>query len=109
MCALQTGWAAIFIELILSYLLIGTENIGVQIEEPFSIMPLMEFCKGMEKSIVDIMECYRGDLPPLRHPRSTTPIPPGLDILAQVRVLVLLCNGSMRCPPRVTDLVGFLT
>lgn len=55
---LQTGWAAIFIELVLCYLLIGTENIGIQIEEPFCIMPLMEFCKGMEKSIVDIMECY---------------------------------------------------
>lgn len=38
----------------------GTENIGVQIEEPFCVMPLSVFCAGCEASVVEIMESYLG-------------------------------------------------
>lgn len=46
----------------LCYLTIGTENISIQIEEPFAIMPLMEFCQGMESSVIDIMDSCLSEL-----------------------------------------------
>ena len=41
----------------------GTENIGIQIEEPFSIMPLSVFCAGCEASVIEIMDSSSGQLP----------------------------------------------
>ena len=58
-CA-QAGWATPFVEFVLAYLLMGTENIGIQIEEPFCIMPLAAFCAGNEESVVEIMDGLTG-------------------------------------------------
>ena len=36
----QCRYATVFVSAIISFLLLGIEEIGVQIEEPFSILPL---------------------------------------------------------------------
>ena len=59
---MQSGWATPVVEFVLCYLLMGTENIGIQIEEPFCIMPLSVFCAGCEASVVEIMECCEREL-----------------------------------------------
>ena len=39
-------WATIPATFIISFFLFGIEEVGVQIEEPFSILPLEAFCNG---------------------------------------------------------------
>ncbi|KAL6750126.1 Bestrophin, RFP-TM, chloride channel-domain-containing protein [Haematococcus lacustris] len=49
-----TGWATPFCALLIGFLLLGTENIGVQIEEPFKVLPLDTICNTIENSIRDM-------------------------------------------------------
>jgi len=39
-------WATIPAEFIISFFLFGIEEVGIQTEEPFSILPLEAFCNG---------------------------------------------------------------
>ena len=39
-------WATIPAELAIAFFLFGIEEVGIQIEEPFSILPLEAFCNG---------------------------------------------------------------
>jgi len=39
-------WATIPAEFLISFFLFGIEEVGIQIEEPFSILPLEAFCNG---------------------------------------------------------------
>lgn len=39
-----THWATPAVVSIIAFLLLGTENIGVQIEEPFRVLPLDAIC-----------------------------------------------------------------
>ena len=39
-------WATIPAEFIIAFFLFGIEEVGIQIEEPFSILPLEAFCNG---------------------------------------------------------------
>ena len=39
-------WAVIPAEFIISFFLFGIEEVGIQIEEPFSVLPLEAFCNG---------------------------------------------------------------
>lgn len=41
----HSGWATIPFTALVSFLLLGTENVGAQIEEPFTVLPLMQICK----------------------------------------------------------------
>ncbi|GFR39627.1 hypothetical protein Agub_g92, partial [Astrephomene gubernaculifera] len=43
-------WAAVPVTGVVSFLLLGIEDIGVQIEEPFSILPLPEICADLHLS-----------------------------------------------------------
>mmetsp|Transcript_32600 Transcript_32600/g.71991 ORF Transcript_32600/g.71991 Transcript_32600/m.71991 type:complete len:96 (+) Transcript_32600:3-290(+) len=43
---------------IISFLLIGTENIGAQIEEPFRILPLEAICRAIENNLRELEEQY---------------------------------------------------
>ncbi|KAG2448552.1 hypothetical protein HYH02_006443 [Chlamydomonas schloesseri] len=43
-------WATIPVTATISFLLLGIEDIGVQIEEPFSILPLPEICADLHTS-----------------------------------------------------------
>ncbi|PSC74666.1 UPF0187 chloroplastic [Micractinium conductrix] len=50
------GWGTVPLTVVISFLLLGIEEIGVAIEEPFSIMPLHEMCAEMECGLADILE-----------------------------------------------------
>jgi ion channel-forming bestrophin family protein len=39
-------WATIPAELLISFFLFGIEEVGIQVEEPFSVLPLESFCNG---------------------------------------------------------------
>lgn len=39
-------WATIPAEFLIAFFLFGIEEVGIQIEEPFSILPLEAFCNG---------------------------------------------------------------
>ena len=41
---MQLKWATLGIAPLIAFLLLGTENIGVQIEEPFRVLPLEAIC-----------------------------------------------------------------
>ena len=47
----SAGWAVIPITSLLSYLLLGIDQIGVQIEEPFGILPLEEICLDIKTEV----------------------------------------------------------
>lgn len=40
-----SGWATVPLTALVAFLLLGTENIGAQIEEPFTVLPLGAICK----------------------------------------------------------------
>jgi ion channel-forming bestrophin family protein len=52
----QCGWGTVPLTLVISFLLLGIEEIGVQIEEPFSILPLEELCAEMEADLAGILQ-----------------------------------------------------
>jgi hypothetical protein len=41
----SSGWATVPFSALVSFLLLGTENIGAQIEEPFAVLPLGAMCR----------------------------------------------------------------
>ncbi|GAX75090.1 hypothetical protein CEUSTIGMA_g2534.t1 [Chlamydomonas eustigma] len=47
-------WATPVIMAIVAFLLLGTENIGVQIEEPFRVLPLGAICKTIENNLFEM-------------------------------------------------------
>jgi len=48
-------WATIPAEFMLAFFLFGIEEVGIQIEEPFSILPLEAFCNGAIAATADEM------------------------------------------------------
>ena len=54
------GWVTPFITALVSFLLLGTENIGIQIEEPFEVLPLDSICDVCAQSVEDLMEGHAG-------------------------------------------------
>jgi len=40
---------------IISFLLIGVENIGIQIEEPFAILPLSAYCTAIQRDVREVV------------------------------------------------------
>ncbi|KAK9846556.1 hypothetical protein WJX81_006513 [Elliptochloris bilobata] len=49
------GWASPALQAIISFLLIGVENIGIQIEEPFAVLPLMAYCDAIRKDVEEVL------------------------------------------------------
>ncbi|GIL84971.1 hypothetical protein Vretimale_9823 [Volvox reticuliferus] len=45
------GWWTLIAAVLITFLLLGTENIGVQIEEPFRVLPLDDMCRGIEATL----------------------------------------------------------
>ncbi|GFR51462.1 hypothetical protein Agub_g13871 [Astrephomene gubernaculifera] len=45
------GWWTPLTAVLITFLLMGTENIGVQIEEPFRVLPLDDMCRGIEATL----------------------------------------------------------
>eukprot|EP00899_Mesostigma_viride_P001418 jgi/Mesvir1/11277/Mv01073-RA.1 len=53
-------WATPLVTVLITFFLLGIEEIGVQIEEPFSILPLEAFCDGVQDAVSDIMRTSSG-------------------------------------------------
>ncbi|PSC74369.1 UPF0187 chloroplastic [Micractinium conductrix] len=51
-------WATVPAVTIISFLLLGIEEIGVTIEEPFSILPLEQLCDVIEKNVWELHRCH---------------------------------------------------
>eukprot|EP00884_Botryococcus_braunii_P008239 jgi/Botrbrau1/17416/Bobra.0054s0012.1 len=50
------GWASPLIMTVVSFLLIGTENIGIQIEEPFCNLPTAVYCKSLSANVLEMYD-----------------------------------------------------
>ncbi|KAG2494372.1 hypothetical protein HYH03_007429 [Edaphochlamys debaryana] len=48
------GWWTPIAAVLITFLLLGTENIGVQLEEPFRVLPLDDMCRGIEATLREI-------------------------------------------------------
>ncbi|KAG2429749.1 hypothetical protein HXX76_010533 [Chlamydomonas incerta] len=57
------GWWTPAAAVLITFLLLGTENIGVQIEEPFRVLPLDDMCRGIEATLRE-MERQHAKLAP---------------------------------------------
>ncbi|KAG2434369.1 hypothetical protein HYH02_012384 [Chlamydomonas schloesseri] len=57
------GWWTPAASVLITFLLLGTENIGVQIEEPFRVLPLDDMCRGIEATLRE-MERHHAKLAP---------------------------------------------
>lgn len=42
----------------MSFLLLGVENIGVQIEQPFSVLPLELFCAIIRANVMEQLQAW---------------------------------------------------
>ena len=43
------------LQALVAFLLIGVENIGVQIEQPFSVLPLELFCSTIKVNVIELL------------------------------------------------------
>lgn len=54
------GWASPGVEAVLAFLLIGVENIGIQIEEPFTVLPMGSFSRVIAQNALEVAEQREG-------------------------------------------------
>ncbi|KAI7845435.1 hypothetical protein COHA_000987 [Chlorella ohadii] len=54
----SVGWATVPLSVIVSFLLLGIEEIGVSIEEPFSILPLDALCDTIEANVKELQKTH---------------------------------------------------
>ncbi|PRW56885.1 UPF0187 chloroplastic [Chlorella sorokiniana] len=54
-------WAMLPIAILIAFLLLGIEEIGVQIEEPFSILPLCHICRTIRRNVEELLEAHSSD------------------------------------------------
>lgn len=52
------GWAEVPLSVIVAFLLLGIEEIGVSIEEPFSILPLEALCDVIEANVGELRSTH---------------------------------------------------
>jgi hypothetical protein len=52
--------AMVPVSTLVAFLLLGIEEIGVQIEEPFSILPLERMCDAVQANIAELQETHSG-------------------------------------------------
>lgn len=55
--SITTGWTLLPLMFCVSYLILGVDEIGIQIEEPFATLPLTPLCKIIERDLQNVMEC----------------------------------------------------
>ena len=56
-------WATPAAAVVVAFLLIGVENIGVQIEQPFAVLPISRFTATMRKDMLDMLASHRYTAP----------------------------------------------
>ncbi|PRW20392.1 UPF0187 chloroplastic [Chlorella sorokiniana] len=54
----SVGWATVPLAVIVAFLLLGIEEIGVSIEEPFSILPLDALCDTIEANVKELQRTH---------------------------------------------------
>lgn len=52
----ECQWLTPFVSVIVTFLLLGVENIGVQIEQPFSVLPMEQFCATIRANIIEQLQ-----------------------------------------------------
>ncbi|KAL4855857.1 hypothetical protein ACK3TF_003624 [Chlorella vulgaris] len=55
------GWVLLPTMVILAFLLLGIENIGIQIENPVRVLPLSSFCVGLKTAVLSLVR-YQPDV-----------------------------------------------
>lgn len=48
------GWLLLPVSVVLTFLLLGIENIGIQIENPVRVLPLHSFCAGLKQAALSM-------------------------------------------------------
>ena len=56
----QYGWATPFVTAIVTFLLMATENIGIQIEEPFKVLPMASIADSCVQGVYEILAHHSG-------------------------------------------------
>ncbi|EFJ42233.1 hypothetical protein VOLCADRAFT_97657 [Volvox carteri f. nagariensis] len=56
----STGWLTPLVAGVIAFLLLGVENIGVQVEEPFHVLPLYDICRALEANIKELQAAFDG-------------------------------------------------
>ncbi|GIL49210.1 hypothetical protein Vafri_5346 [Volvox africanus] len=56
----STGWLTPLVAVIIAFLLLGVENIGVQVEEPFHVLPLYDICRAIEANVKEMQNAFSG-------------------------------------------------
>ena len=54
------GWVTPFITAVVTFLLLGVENIGIQIEEPFEVLPIEAISNACITGVQEIMQRHAG-------------------------------------------------
>ena len=57
------GWVTPLVTAVVTVLLLGVENIGIQIEEPFEVLPIESITAACIASVHEILERHHGELP----------------------------------------------
>lgn len=57
------GWVTPFVTAVVTFLLLGVENIGIQIEEPFEVLPIEIITAACIASVHEILERHHGEMP----------------------------------------------
>lgn len=65
------GWVTPFITAVVTFLLLGVENIGIQIEEPFEVLPIQAISDACIAGVHEVMERHAGKLRGLPTQRET--------------------------------------
>ncbi|GIL77593.1 hypothetical protein Vretimale_6815 [Volvox reticuliferus] len=47
----KVGWCVVPVEAVMTYLLLGIDEIAIQMEEPFGILPLENMCEAVQQSV----------------------------------------------------------
>ena len=58
--SITTGWTLLPLMFCVSYLILGVDEIGIQIEEPFATLPLSPLCKIIERDLQNVLEYTDG-------------------------------------------------
>ncbi|GLC46179.1 hypothetical protein PLESTB_001198100 [Pleodorina starrii] len=54
----STRWLTPLVAVVIAFLLLGVENIGVQVEEPFHVLPLNEICRAIEANVFEMERAF---------------------------------------------------
>ena len=48
------GWSMLPVMFVLTWLMIGVDEIGVQLEEPFCVLPAQPLCEMVEQEVISM-------------------------------------------------------